>query len=168
MKYIITNIYKNCNRYNYIYCIITDANNKVLDKEVYDISGNYEGIRTVRIGDKFTFIKDGADKISGKQKWYNYCDRFISGYAIVKIGNKYNFVDHNFKLLSPNLWFNSVTSFDKSMAVVGINFNYGLIDTNGKLVLDIIYDIINRRSDSDYFIQLYKKGYIINDKMEVI
>lgn len=169
MEYTISNISTQYNRYSYIDCIITDSNNKILDSDIYSVGGNCEEMRIVKINNKYTFIKNGDHKIPNDREWYDYCINFDCGYGIVAIGPFYNFINRDFKLVSPNLWFDVVIPFCKTTAIVGKNSKYGLIDGNGKLLLDIIYDDINYitygiRID----IKLYNKVYTINNKLEVI
>ena len=65
---------------------------------------------------------------------YDYVGKFYDGYVKVKLSNKYNFIDTQGKLLSPNLWFDNIYNFSDGYAKVELNNKWNFIDTQGKLV----------------------------------
>ena len=58
---------------------------------------------------------------------------FKDGFAIVKLNNKYNFINTNGQLIS-NTWFDSCTEFYNGFAIVKLNNKYNFINTNGQIV----------------------------------
>ena len=65
---------------------------------------------------------------------YDYVGNFSNGYARVKLNNKWNFIDTQGKLVSPNQWFDGVGNFCSGYAKVKLNNKYNFIDTQGKLL----------------------------------
>ena len=65
---------------------------------------------------------------------YDVVGNFYNGYAHVELNYKYNFIDVQGNLVSPNQWFNSVGIFTNGYAWVRLNNKYNFIDTQGKLV----------------------------------
>ena len=65
---------------------------------------------------------------------YDFVGNFYKGYATVKLNNKYNFIDVQGKLVSPNQWFDDVGNFYNGYATVELNNKYNFIDIQGKLV----------------------------------
>ena len=64
---------------------------------------------------------------------YDYVDDFSDGYAKVELNHKWNLMDTQGKLVSPNQWFDYVGVFSDDYAVVKLNDKYNFIDTKGKL-----------------------------------
>ena len=65
---------------------------------------------------------------------YDDVDSFSNGYAKVKLNDKWNYIDTQGKLVSPNQWFDDVGNFYNGYAKVRLNNKYNFIDTKGKLV----------------------------------
>ena len=65
---------------------------------------------------------------------YDVVGNFYNGYAHVELNYKYNFIDVQGNLVSPNQWFNNVGIFTNGYAWVRLNNKYNFIDTQGKLV----------------------------------
>ena len=65
---------------------------------------------------------------------YDFVGNFFNGYAHVELNNKYNFIDTQGKLVSPNLWFNGTGDFSNGYAQVELNNKYNFIDTQGNLL----------------------------------
>ena len=65
---------------------------------------------------------------------YDFVGNFYNGYARVELNNKYNFIDVQGNLVSPNQWFDWISDFHDGYARVKLNNKWNLIDTQGKLV----------------------------------
>ena len=65
---------------------------------------------------------------------YDFVGNFYNGYARVKLNNKWNSVDTQGKLVSPNQWFDWIGDFHDGYAKVILNNKWNFIDTQGKLV----------------------------------
>ena len=64
---------------------------------------------------------------------YDYVDTFSNGYAKVKLNSKWNLIDTQGKLVSPNQWFDDIGNFYDGYAKVKLNSKFNFIDTQGKL-----------------------------------
>ena len=65
---------------------------------------------------------------------YDVVGNFYNGYAHVELNYKYNFIDVQGKLLSPNQWFDWIGDFHDGYATVKLSNKWNFIDTQGKLV----------------------------------
>ena len=65
---------------------------------------------------------------------YDFVGNFYNGYARVELNNKYNFIDVQGNLVSPNQWFDWISDFHDGYARVKLNNKWNYIDTQGKLV----------------------------------
>ena len=65
---------------------------------------------------------------------YDFVGNFFNGYAHVELNYKYNFIDTQGNLLSPNLWFNGADDFYDGSAVVKLNDKWYKIDTKGNIM----------------------------------
>ena len=65
---------------------------------------------------------------------YDYVDTFFNGYAKIKLNNKWNYIDTQGKLVSPNQCFDYVSGFCSGYAKVKLNSKWNFIDTQGKLL----------------------------------
>jgi hypothetical protein len=65
---------------------------------------------------------------------FEWCEKFYEGFGCVELNDKYNFIDDNGKILSPNQWFEDCGRFSEGFAYVKINGKRNFIDVNGKLL----------------------------------
>ena len=65
---------------------------------------------------------------------YDFVGDFSDGYAPVKLNNKWNLVDTQGKLFSPNQWFDDIGDFYDGYVRIKLNNKWNFIDTQGKLV----------------------------------
>ena len=100
---------------------------------------------------------------------YDVVGNFYNGYAHVELNYKYNFIDVQGKLVSPNQWFDSVGKFYDRYAWVRLNNKWNFIDTQGKLVspnqwfdwIDDFYDGYARVELNDKWYRIDTKGNIM-------
>lgn len=84
-------------------------------------------------------MEDGAMEADSSDDFkckYTSTDKFRNGLLLVKRKGRYNFVDTDNKLLSPNLWFSNARGFGLVLdgyAIVRIGLKWYLIDTNGDI-----------------------------------
>ena len=65
---------------------------------------------------------------------YDFIGNFYKGYATVNLNNKWNLVDTQGKLFSPNQWFDDIGDFYDGYVRIKLNNKWNFIDTQGKLV----------------------------------
>ncbi len=95
--------------------------------------------------------------------------KFSEGIAIVKLNDKWNFIDEHRKLLFDK-WFDYVGDLD-DVARVKLNDKYNFIDKNGKLLSDKWFDYAHDFRDGFARVNLQRKwnyigknGKILSDK----
>ena len=66
---------------------------------------------------------------------YDYIDDFKDGLAAVKLNGKFNFIDTNGELISPNQWFDYCLSFRNGFTIVEVKGKLNFIDKNGNILL---------------------------------
>ena len=93
---------------------------------------------------------------------YDFVGNLYNGYAKVRFNDKWNFIDIQGKLVSPNQWFDNVGIFTNGYAWVKLNSKFNFIDTQRKLVSP------NQWFDS---VGIFTNGYAwvrLNDKWNYI
>ena len=65
---------------------------------------------------------------------YDFVGNLYNGYAKVRFNDKWNFIDIQGKLVSPNQWFDDVSIFTNGYAKVELNGKWNLINTQGNMV----------------------------------
>ena len=74
---------------------------------------------------------------------YDFVQDFIEGFAGVKLGGKYGFIDKTGKVVIPIIY-DRILYFSEGLAAVGIGDytkeKWGFVDKTGKVVIPIIYD----------------------------
>ena len=92
---------------------------------------------------------------------------FKDGFAIVKLNNKYNFINTNGQLIS-NTWFDSCYNFSKGFAIVKSNNKYNFINTNGQLISNTWFDCCFNFSEGFACVKLNNKYNFINTNGQLI
>ena len=62
---------------------------------------------------------------------FDYCEVFHNGYAAVKLNEKWNWIDTEGNLFSPNQWFDLCGHFKDGYAKVELNDKWNFMDTKG-------------------------------------
>ena len=65
---------------------------------------------------------------------YDFVGNFYNGYARVNLNNKWNYIDTQGKLVSPNQWFDWIYDFYNGYGIVKLNNKWNYIDTRRKLL----------------------------------
>lgn len=93
----------------------------------------------------------------------------MDGVRIVKLLNKYNFINEKNKLISPNNWFFGVENFCDGTAIVSTNTtkkDKNILNKKGKLLSKFTYHEITRikLGDNNVFIaRIYKSFFLLKD-----
>ena len=70
---------------------------------------------------------------------YDYVSDFIDGLAIIRLNNKYGFIDKTGKEIIP-IKYNEVKPFYGDLALVVLNGKYGFVDKKGEEIISLKYD----------------------------
>ena len=100
-------------------------------------------------------------------KKYDWKDTYHEGLAIVKLNNKYGFIDKTGKEVIP-IKYDNAWSFSEGLASVKLNNKYGFIDKTGKEVIPIKYDDAWGFSEGLAFVELNGKLFYINKRGECV
>ena len=82
-----------------------------------------------------------------KQEKYDEITDFHKGFACVKQGDKWGYINEKGTLITP-IKYDFVYDFFQGVAMVRIGAQYGLIDTSGKEITPVKYDLID---DNDFY-----------------
>ena len=99
-----------------------------------DSNDNSVRLNTVGLSTGITEFYSKINMVFGFLLRYDYVGDFYNGYAKIELNNKWNYIDTQGKLVSPNLWFDAVYNFSDGCAEVKLNNKYNYIDTQGKLL----------------------------------
>jgi hypothetical protein len=104
-------------------------------------------------------LLNGGKKI---EEVFDYVYYFQDGFARVKLNWKYNFIDKNGKILSPNQWFDYAYDFHEGFANVQLNEKENFIDKNGNLLSNQWFDNVGYFQDGLARVKLNGKWNIID------
>ncbi len=120
-------------------------------------------VSSLRLSDKLINAIAKGDKMKTFLLKYDWIDDFSEGIAKVKINYKYNFINQNGKLLSPNEWFEWVDVFNDGLASIQLkDKEWNFMKKSGELL-----------SPDQWFDDVYGfyKGVsrvVINDKYNLL
>ena len=130
------------------YNILTPHNTFKSQKWFDNIWGFDEGLASVKLNGRWSFVNTKGELIGNGNCWFDYEDSFHEGFAIVKLNRKYSFINTKGELIGDgNLWFDFVWDFSKGFAMVKIKDKYSFVNTKGELIGDgnLWFDNINDR-----------------------
>lgn len=108
---------------------------------VVSYSGEYSGDEDNRYITKYNIAKKNGSIISGI--WFDGCELFYNGFAIVRVGKLYNYIKPTGELLYKEYqrrWFQSATEFnDNGYAKVSESGRYNILRSDGRLVYNHPY-----------------------------
>ena len=87
----------------------------------------------------FDEVQDLLDSGKKPEEIFDWCDYFSEGFGVIKLNDKYNFINKEGKILSPNQWFDDAHAFGegfdpvKGFAPVELNGNWYYINKEGVL-----------------------------------
>ncbi|WP_424657164.1 WG repeat-containing protein, partial [Capnocytophaga granulosa] len=84
---------------------------------------------------------------TNKQEKYDEITDFHKGFACVRQGDKWGYINEKGTLITP-IKYDFVYDFFQGVAMVRIGAQYGLIDTSGKEITPVKYDLID---DNDFY-----------------
>ena len=100
---------------------------------------------------------------------YDFVGNLYNGYAKVKFNDKWNFIDIQGKLVSPNQWFDGVGIFTNGYAWVRLNDKWNYIDTRGKLLSpNLWFNAADDFYDGSALVKLNNKWYEIDTKGNIV
>ena len=124
-------------RWNHGYQDFKDVDNMFTPEEISDIVGVnfYETFMpndkwAKKVEEALYRLKNGEDP----SDVFDECGEFKEGLAAVRLDNKWNYININGELLSPNRWFGCCSYFREGFAIVQLNRKFNCINTNGELV----------------------------------
>ena len=100
-------------------------------------------------------------------KWFDWIDEFVNGFALVGLKGKRNLIDTKGKLLS-NQWFDRADEFVNGFALVGLKGKRNLIDTKGKLLSDQWFDFVGEFKNGFARAQLNEKYNYIDREGNIL
>ena len=77
-------------------------------------------------------IKQTLSELLNKR--FDMCGNFYEGFAMVELDYRYNFINANGELLSPNMWFDRCWDFKEGAAKIIVGDKCNFIKTNGELL----------------------------------
>ena len=89
---------------------------------------------------KFEEVQSLLD--SGKQpkEIFDRVDVEAEGFRVVELNEKYNYLDVNGKLLSPDQWFDYCWYFQEGFGIVELNYKRNYLKPDGTLLSDTWFD----------------------------
>jgi len=131
---------------------------QMLDNGV-DLSEHINQKGMICINDKYNVVRDGK-LISNK--WFDVAGDFHSGYARVKLNDKWNFIDTNGNFLCDQWFDGAVDSFHDGFARVDLKDQMNYIDPNGNFLCDQWFDSLGRFHDGYAQVKLNDKWNYID------
>ena len=80
-------------------------------------------------------LQNGADP----SDVFNWVCRFYDGFAKVRLGDKYNFINTDGNILREDLWFDNAGDFHNGFARVILEDKFNYIDTDGKILSEDVW-----------------------------
>ena len=111
----------------------------------------------------FDEVQDLLDSGKKPEEIFKFVGSFDDGVAIVRLNDKYNYINTNRQLLS-NQWFDDAYGFDNGFAMVGLNNKYNFINTNGQLLSNQWFDDVYSFSNGLAEVKLNGKWNFIDTK----
>ncbi len=142
---------------------------EVLDVNFYKVFKPYTREELHEMGIvTFDNVQELLDSGKSPSEVFDFCYDFNDGFAIVKLNDKYNYIDENYKLLS-NKWFDECYSFSDGFAKVRLNGKYNYIDKNCELLSpNQWFDWCSRYSEGFAKVELNYKYNYINTNGELV
>ena len=81
----------------------------------------------------FDMVQELLDSGKKSTEIFRYVRNLSNGYTLVRLNEKYNFINDEGKLVSPT-WYDDIWTFNCGYAIVELNDKYNLINEEGKLV----------------------------------
>ena len=98
---------------------------------------------------------------------YDFADHFSEGLALVRLNDKYGFIDKNGKEVTP-FKYDLAYDFCEGLALVELNGKYGFIDKKGKEITSLKYDDAYDFFEGLAWVELNDKYGFIDKKGKVV
>ena len=138
----------------------------------FDFVGGFkEGLATVNLNGKSSFINTNGELIGNGNLWFDFVWSFKEGLAKVKLNGKWSFINTKGELIGDGkVWFDSVREFDEGLAKVRLNGKYSFINTIGALIGNgnLWFDDAWRFNEGFAMVNLNHKYSFINTNGELI
>lgn len=129
--------------------------------DIFDGVGySYNGVRKVILHHKYNLIDD-KNRLLLPNMWFDWCSEFSGGFAIVSLGNKFNFIDTDGNVLSDK-WFDGCGDFQEGLAVVVLGANQNFITMDGRMLSKQWFDWCGGFKEGFAKVQLGGKLYKID------
>ena len=103
-------------------------------RQFMDSNDNEIKLKKIGLSKGLIEFYNNIDPLFPSYMKYDVVGNFYKGYAPVKLNNKWNLVDTQGKLFSPNQWFDDIGDFYDGYVRIKLNNKWNFIDTQGKLV----------------------------------
>ena len=158
--------------YNDTGTVVTNGISRFINyKGEYIIRNSYRFARDFINGVAIVGAYGGVKCINGKgeelSKVYDEIGRFVDGLALVKLNNKYGFIDMTGKEIIP-IQYSEAMQFGDGLAPVKINDKWGYIDKTNKLVISAEYDTVSPFDKGYARVSKNSKYFTINTKNRII
>ena len=108
-------------------------------------------------------IKNGESPEDAFDVWWE----LKSGFIIIGLQNKYNYINKNGKLLSKQ-WFDNWWELQNGLAKIELNGKYNVINTDGEIISNQWFDYIDSFKDGFAGVRLNGKYNFINTDGEIL
>lgn len=115
---------------------------RLTDFKYKDIQYYSEGLYTVLVDNRYTFLDQKGDELFGM---FEEVSGFFEGYSMVKRDGKYGIINRKGKVILPieydnSGWRSMEYIFSENLAMVEKNEKYGFVNKSGEIVIPIIYE----------------------------
>ena len=110
-------------------------------------------------------LQNGADP----EDVFDWVLDFYEGFAVVRLGDKFNFIDTYGNFLRDDLWFDITGNFKDSFAVVKLNGKWNYINADGNFLReDLWFDLVDYFCNGFARVQLNGKWNFINTDGKIL
>ena len=134
----------------------------VLKVNVFDVlkpNGKWKEI----LSDAMRRLADGESP----KEVFDRCYRFSEGFAVVRLNNKWNFINTKYELLSER-WFDDCYRFSEGFAGVMVNYKWNFISTEGEFLSRRWFDNCESFNEGFAGVKLNGKCNFINTEGEFL
>ena len=154
------------------YNILTPHNTFKSQKWFDSIWGFDEGLASVKLNGRWSFVNTQGELIGDGNLWFDYAGSFREGFAMVRLNGKYSFINTKGELIgNGNCWFDYEDSFHEGFAIVKLNGKWSFINAKGELMIgsgNLWFDFVGAFKEGFAMVKLNSKYSFINTKGELI
>ena len=116
-----------------------------------------------KVNDAMARLKNGENP----EDVFDETNEFKDGFMLIKLNNRYNFIDTNWNILSKQ-WFDIAYDFDNGFAIVRLNNKFNFINTEGELLSKQWFDGVRDFINSFAHVRLNNKWNFINTNGNIL